>query len=160
MQSRSRFLKAAFCEQIDRPPVWMMRQAGRHLPEYQVLRQQHELLAMMKNEEIVVEVSLQPWRRYKTDAVIVFSDILIPVNAIGMDLKFIEGQGPKFAKLIASEADLKNLKSLEPLQDVPFLINGLRRLREELKDDAALLGFAGAPYTVASYVTQNFQTMQ
>lgn len=144
MKPSQRFLNACHREATDRPPVWLMRQAGRHLPEYQALREQHPLLAMMKNPDLVFEASLQPWRRYQTDAVIVFSDILILPNALGMDLEFIEGKGPRLTGEISRPFNPNNIL---------FLTEGLRRLKMELKEKAALIGFAGAPWTVSKYIS-------
>lgn len=150
--SRTLFLDACGRKKTARPPVWLMRQAGRHLPEYRELRARHHFLEMLADEKLIAEISLQPWRRYRMDGVIVFSDILLIPSVCGMELKFLEGQGPKFSKPIAAGDDLKMLKELEPKKDVPFLLNALRALREEIKDNAALIGFAGSPWTVASYI--------
>ncbi|OGQ05715.1 MAG: uroporphyrinogen decarboxylase [Deltaproteobacteria bacterium RIFCSPLOWO2_01_44_7] len=154
MQSKERFLKALRCENSDRPPVWLMRQAGRYLPEYQAIRAQHGFIEMLTNDELITEISLQPWRRFQMDAVIVFSDILLLPMVMGMDLKFIEGQGPKFSKLIASEEDLEGLKPFDK-EKIAFLINALKQIKNEIKSDAALIGFAGSPWTVASYMMQS-----
>ena len=131
-----------------------MRQAGRALPEYHVIREKHGFMEMLSTPELIVEVSMQPWRRFQMDAVIVFSDILLIPWKMGMDLKFIEGQGPKFSKLIADGNDLKALKKIEPEKDCPFLLTALRQLRKETGNNAALLGFAGSPWTVASYMIE------
>ncbi|MDO8528166.1 MAG: uroporphyrinogen decarboxylase [Deltaproteobacteria bacterium] len=168
MQSRDRFLKAARCQNNDRPPVWLMRQAGRSLPEYRALREQHDFLEMLTTEKLITEISLQPWRRFHMDAVIVFADILLLPWKMGMDLQFIDGVGPKFSHLIESEEDLNKLKNIEPEKDLPFLLNALRMIRQETEKpltptlshkgrgredgNPALLGFAGSPWTVASYI--------
>lgn len=159
MPSRDRFLKTCHCEKVDRPPVWLMRQAGRHLPEYQALRAKHSFLEMLTQEELITEISLQPWRRYRMDAVIVFSDILLLPMTKGMELKFLEGQGPKFPKLIATRKDLKNLKAFDP-KNISFLSNALKKIKREIENEAALLGFAGSPWTVASYTTQGFDSLR
>lgn len=155
MLPKERFLKSAKRALPDRPPVWMMRQAGRHLPEYRAVKEKHSFMEMVRDEEIVVDVTLQPWRRYRTDGVVVFSDILLIPDAMGMGLSFARGEGPQFARPIRDRADLKALRSTDPSRDFPFLLRGLKRLRAELKDDAALLGFAGSPWTVMSYMTQS-----
>ncbi len=131
-----------------------MRQAGRALPEYRALREKHGFMEMLSTPELIVEISLQPWRRFKMDAVIVFSDILLIPWKMGMDLKFIEGQGPKFSKLIEEEKDLNLLKKIGPEKDCPFLLKALRQIRKEIGKEAALLGFAGSPWTVASYIVK------
>lgn len=164
MHSSERFLKSCRCEAVDRPPVWLMRQAGRHLPEYQALRERHHFLEMLTREELIAEISLQPWRRYKMDAVIVFADILLLPMVMGMELKFLEGQGPKFPQLIASEKDLGALKKFDAARDIPFLLKALKQIKKELADagdkEAALIGFAGSPWTVASYITRDFSEMR
>ncbi|MDP2600646.1 MAG: uroporphyrinogen decarboxylase [Deltaproteobacteria bacterium] len=152
MFSQERFLKACRLSLSGRPPVWLMRQAGRALPEYRAIREKHGFMEMLSTPELIVEVSLQPWRRFKMDAVIVFSDILLIPWKMGMDLKFIEGQGPKFSKLIETEKDVESLQSITPEKDCPFLLTALRQLRKEIRNNAALLGFAGSPWTVASYM--------
>ncbi|MBI4125787.1 MAG: uroporphyrinogen decarboxylase [Deltaproteobacteria bacterium] len=154
----TQFVKACHREIISQPPVWLMRQAGRHLPEYRALRDQHDFLEMLTTEELIVEVSLQPWRRYQTDAVIVFSDILLLPKVMGMNLMFLEGQGPKFRKLIANEEDLKALKKFEAERDIPFLTGALKKIKKEIGDRAALIGFAGSPWTVASYMLKDPST--
>lgn len=152
MKEKSIFLQSCQKNRTPRPAVWLMRQAGRHLPEYNALRAQHDFLEMLTKEELIVEVSLQPWRRYQMDAVIVFSDILLLPMAMGMKLMFLEGQGPKFKKLIETEKDLESLKSLKPKKDIPFLLGALKKIKKTVGDGAALIGFAGAPWTVASYM--------
>lgn len=157
MTSLKRFLDSCRCKRVDQQPVWLMRQAGRHLPEYQALRAEHDFLEMLTEENLIVEVSLQPWRRYGIDGVIIFSDILLLPMAMGMELMFLEGQGPKFKKLIASEEDLKNLKPLEPKKDILFLTDALKKIKKETGDEAALIGFAGSPWTVASYLMKEHE---
>ena len=152
LTSRERFLNACRCRPVDRPPVWLMRQAGRYLPEYQAIRAKHNFITMATTPELIVDISLQPWRRFQMDAVIVFSDILIPPRAMGMDLNFIEGEGPQFSNPIRTEKDIDALTLLNPARDVPFLLQSLKILRSELKNQAALIGFAGAPWTTAAYM--------
>ena len=152
MKSRERFLNACRCETVDRPPVWLMRQAGRYLPEYQAIRAKHNFITMATTPDLITEISLQPWRRFQMDAVIVFSDILIPPRAMGLDLQFVEGEGPQFTNPIRRPEDIKALQSLDPQTQVPFLLDSLRSLRTTLKDEAALLGFAGSPWTTLSYM--------
>ena len=154
MNSRERFLKACQCQLVDRPPVWLMRQAGRYLPEYQSLRAKHSLLEMFTTTELVVEASLQPWRRFGMDAVIVFSDILIPSRAMGMKLDYVEGKGPQFSPPICAPEEIQNLKSFDPFTACPFLYDGLNQLRKTLGDRAALIGFCGTPWTTAYYMLE------
>lgn len=155
MRPRERFVQAAKKEVLDRPPVWLMRQAGRHLPEYRAVKEKKSFMQMVKSEEIIFEVTLQPWRRYKMDCVVVFADILLIPDAMGMGLSFSQGKSPQFEKPIRDFSDLKNLRATDPSRDFPYLLKTLKRLRLELGDDAALLGFAGSPWTVMSYMTQS-----
>ena len=154
MQSRERFLKAVRCEAVDRPPVWLMRQAGRYLPEYQAIREKHPFLEMATDPNLIAEISLQPWRRFQMDGVIVFSDILIPPRAMGLNLRFEKGEGPVFGNPIRSKKDVEALRPINPKKDIPFLLEGLRKIKKEIKEDAALIGFAGAPWTTASYMVE------
>ncbi len=157
---RARFLAAAARQITDHPPVWLMRQAGRHLPEYRELRAQHDFMAMLSTPDLITEISLQPWRRYKTDAVIVFADILLLPWKKGMGLKFVEGQGAVFDFLLHTQDDWRALKPFDAAAQVPFLTESLRTLRATLQDDAALIGFAGSPWTVASYICASFEEMK
>lgn len=160
MNSQTRFLNSCKSKRVDRPPVWLMRQAGRCLPEYRALRERHDFLEMLTREELIAEVSLQPWRRFQMDAVIVFADILLLPMVLGMELQFLEGQGPKFPHLISGEKDLGALKKFNAAADIPFLTAALKKIKRETKDEAALIGFAGSPWTVASYVTQDFEELR
>lgn len=160
LSPRARFLKACHTENTGRPPVWLMRQAGRFLPEYRALREKQDFMTLLKTEELITEVSLQPWRRLRMDAVIVFADILLLPHVMGMDLKFLEGQGPKFSKLIAAEKDLNELKPFKAEKDIPFLLKALHNIRKETGDEAALIGFAGSPWTVASYILASFDKLK
>ncbi len=152
--SRERFLKACRSEPVDRPPVWLMRQAGRYLPEYQSIRAKHSLLEMFTTTELIVEASLQPWHRFGMDAVIVFSDILIPSRAMGMSLDYVEGKGPQFSDPICFPDQIQKLKSFDPLVACPFLYNGLQQLRSKLGKTTALIGFCGTPWTTAHYMLE------
>lgn len=156
MQPRQRYLNALSRQPVDHLPVWLMRQAGRYLPEYRALRAQHDFLSMCYTPELAVEVTLQPVRRFGVDAAIVFSDILLPAHAMGAELKFVEGDGPTFTQPIRSAAELKNLdaswsKAEARLQPV---LDSLKILRRELGEQTGLIGFVGTPWTIAAYVVQ------
>lgn len=146
-----RFLRAAARQPVDRPPVWLMRQAGRYLSEYQAVRRQHDFLTLCKTPELAVEISLQPWRRFGMDGVVVFSDILVPIEAMGMGLTVGE-EGPRLSPPIATIADVERLIVPDPERDVPFLLQTLRQLRVELQGRACVIGFAGGPWTLATYM--------
>jgi uroporphyrinogen decarboxylase len=132
--------------------VWFMRQAGRYLPEYRALRQDRDVLEMCRIPELAVEATLQPLRRMDVDAAILFSDIMVPVAAIGIDVSIHSGVGPIVKEPVRSVSDVQRLRDLEPETDVPFVIEAIRLLRKELS--VPLIGFAGAPFTLASYLIE------
>jgi uroporphyrinogen decarboxylase len=150
--TESPFLAACRGEPHDRVPVWFMRQAGRSLPEYRELRADHTMTELIRNPELATEVTLQPVRRYDVDAAILFSDIVTPLEAIGVGVEIQPGVGPVVADPIREKADLDRLRALEPDEDVPHVIEAVAMLRREL--DVPLIGFAGAPFTLASYLVE------
>ncbi len=147
-----RFLRACRLEPVDRTPVWFMRQAGRYLPEYREIRGDRDILETCRDPEVVVEISLQPLRRMDLDAAIVFSDIMVPLEAIGLGIHIAAGTGPVVDEPIRAESDLARLRPLEPEADEPHLLEAIRMLRAELQ--VPLLGFSGAPFTLASYLVE------
>jgi uroporphyrinogen decarboxylase len=149
-----RFLNACRRQPVDTTPVWMMRQAGRYLPEYRAVRAKHGFLEMCRTPELAAEVTLQPVRRFELDAAIVFADILLPLPAMGLDLTFEKGDGPVIHNPLRTRDDVAALRPVVPEQAVPFLLDTLRDVRRELDGKAALLGFAGAPFTLASYAIE------
>lgn len=153
MTSRQRFVAAARCEAVDRPPVWLMRQAGRYLEEYQAVRKDHDFLTMCRTPALAAEVTLQPLRRYDMDAAVIFSDILVVPEAMGQEVTYPEG-GPKLAPMIRSAADLASLKTFDPSVSLDYVAEALRLVRADFGDEKALLGFAGAPYTLATYMVE------
>lgn len=146
------FLKACRGEKTDYTPIWMMRQAGRYLPEYQKIRGNVTFLELCKNPELCVEVTLQPIDRLNMDAAILFSDILIPMEAMGATLEFHEGKGPIFHDTVRAQADLDKLIVPDPLEKTGFVMETIKLLRKELK--VPLIGFAGAPFTCATYLIE------
>ncbi len=149
-----RFLQACFRQPVDRVPVWMMRQAGRYLPEYRAVRAQHTFLEMCKKPEIATEVTLQPIDILGVDAAILFSDILILPEAMGIELRFRPDHGPEFPTPVRTAADVERLHVPDPRKDVPFVLEAIRRIQDGLRGRVPLIGFAGAPFTVASYMVE------
>ena len=146
------FLRACRCEPVPYTPVWFMRQAGRSLPEYRALRADVAMLDACQRPDLVTEITLQPVRRYGVDAAILFSDIVVPLRAVGVDLDIVAGVGPVIAEPFRSGADLERLRPLDPEDDVPYVLEAVRLLVKELA--VPLIGFAGAPFTLASYLVE------
>ncbi len=149
-----RFLRACRREPVDRTPIWLMRQAGRYLPEYRALREKYDMLTMCCTPELAVEVTLQPLKRFDLDAAILFSDIMIPLAPMGIDFKIVESVGPVVANPVRDQRGAEALRVIEPEADVPFVIEAVRVLRRELGGKVPLIGFAGAPFTLASYIVE------
>lgn len=150
-----RFLRAMLRQPVDRTPIWMMRQAGRYLPEYRATRAQAgSFLDLCKNAELACEVTMQPLRRYAMDAAILFSDILTIPDALGLGLYFEEGEGPKFRKTVRSEADLAGLASFKADDDLAYVMNAVSTIRKELNGQVPLIGFSGSPWTLATYMVE------
>jgi len=146
------FLRACRCEPHDTVPVWFMRQAGRSLPEYRALRGEGSILDAIARPDLAAELTMQPVRRYGVDAAILYSDIVVPVHAIGFGIDVAPGTGPVTDHPFRSAGDLARLRPLEPPEDVPYVIEAVEILAGEL--DVPLIGFAGAPFTVASYLIE------
>jgi uroporphyrinogen decarboxylase len=148
----SAFLRAARGEPVPHTPVWFMRQAGRSLPEYRALREGVAMLDSCMRPDMVVEITLQPVRRYAVDAAIFFSDIVLPIKAVGVDLDIVPGVGPVVASPVETLADVEAIPDLDP-SHVPYITESVRTLAAEL-GPTPLIGFAGAPFTVASYLVE------
>src|SRR5260370_6178329 len=147
------FLRACRGEAISRVPVWMMRQAGRYLPEYREIRAKHGFLEVCKTPQLAVEVSIQPFRRLSVDAVIVFSDILIPAEAMGLQLE-IGDMGPNLPNPVRTKTDVEKLKIFDPESETGFLPETIRRIVKSIGPDVPVLGFAAAPWTLACYMVE------
>ncbi|HEX3333274.1 MAG TPA: uroporphyrinogen decarboxylase [Acidimicrobiales bacterium] len=148
-------VRACRREPVARTPVWFMRQAGRALPEYRNARGEGSILGAIADAELSAELTLQPVRRYGVDAAILFSDIVVPVHAIGFGVEVEAGRGPVVAQPFRSAADLARLRPFEPGEDAPYVADAVRLVRKELAGTGvALVGFAGAPFTVASYLVE------
>lgn len=150
--AEGRFLRAARGLPHDTTPVWFMRQAGRALPEYRAIRERHAFEEVVHTPELAAEVTLQPVRRYGVDAAILFSDIVTPVQGIGVDVQIRPGVGPVVAEPFRSAADVARLRALEPEDDIGHVLDTVSMLVDEL--DVPLIGFAGAPFTIASYLVE------
>jgi uroporphyrinogen decarboxylase len=148
----SLFLAACRGQPTPRPPLWLMRQAGRYLPEYREIRNHVSFLELCKTPELAVEVTLQPVRRFGFDAAILFSDLLIPLEAMGLEVRFTE-QGPRLPAPVRGEADLARLRVFDPWESTPFVCEAIRQLEDKL-GDTPLIGFAGAPFTAATYAIE------
>ena len=131
-----------------------MRQAGRYLPEYRKLREKYSMLEMVRNPEVAAEVTLQPLRRFDLDAAIIFADILLPLPLIGVDFSFVEGVGPRIHNPLRDSRNVEKLRDGEPEEDLHFVAETISLVRDKLDSDKALIGFAGAPFTLASYIIE------
>jgi uroporphyrinogen decarboxylase len=148
-------LRAARGEALDRPPVWMMRQAGRYMKAYRDLREKYpSFRERSEKTDIAVEISLQPFRAFKPDGVILFSDILTPLPGIGIDFDIVESKGPIIDPPIRSQSQIEQLHPIEPEESFPFIREILQTLRREVGNEAAVLGFVGAPWTLAAYAIE------
>jgi uroporphyrinogen decarboxylase len=150
-----RLLRALLREPVDRTPVWMMRQAGRYLPEYRATRSQAgSFMDVCTNPELACEVTLQPLRRYPMDAAILFSDILTIPDAMGLGLHFVEGEGPRFHKTVRSESDIAALSVVDSRRDLDYVMAAVKTIREALAGSIPLIGFSGSPWTLATYMIE------
>ncbi|HET9480836.1 MAG TPA: uroporphyrinogen decarboxylase, partial [Candidatus Polarisedimenticolia bacterium] len=153
----SRFMRACRRQSVDCTPIWVMRQAGRFLPEYRQIRAGHSLLDICRNPDLACEVTMQPVRRFDLDAAILFSDLLVPVAALGVDFDIVEKKGPVLARPVCERQAIGSLKDPGDLREVDYVFEAVRRVRAALDREGRaipLLGFAGAPFTLASYLVE------
>jgi len=149
------FLRALLRQHTPYTPVWLMRQAGRYLPEYRATRARAgSFLALAKNPALATEVTLQPLERFRLDAAILFSDILTVPDAMGLGLAFQEGEGPCFERPLRSAADIEKLAAPDPARELRYVLDAVREIRAALKDAVPLIGFSGSPYTLACYMVE------
>lgn len=153
--NNDRLIRALLRQPVDRTPVWMMRQAGRYLPEYREVRKQAgDFLSLCQNPELACEVTLQPLHRFPLDAAILFSDILTIPDAMGLGLYFVEGEGPKFRHPLRDEQALRSQSAPDPEQSLGYVMDAVRLIRRELNGDVPLIGFSGSPWTLACYMIE------
>jgi uroporphyrinogen decarboxylase len=148
-------LRALLRQPVPRTPLWIMRQAGRYLPEYRATREQAgDFMSLCRNPELACEVTMQPLRRYKLDAAILFSDILTVPDALGLGLSFAAGEGPKFERPVKTAADIRKLPNVDVSESLGYVFDAVRTIRRELDGMVPLIGFAGSPFTVGTYMVE------
>lgn len=154
MTSRERFLQAVACQPLDRPPLWVMRQAGRYLPEYRALKAKSSFLEMVRTPELAAEVTLQPLRRFALDAAIIFSDILVVPEALGQGYRFRDEGGIAMEYRLENRAQLDRLDPTGVAERLDYMARSLALVKRELRGEKALLGFGGSPWTLATYMVE------
>src|SRR5687767_12124183 len=158
-----RFLRACRREAVDKTPVWFMRQAGRYMAEYRKLRERHSLLELCKTPDLACEVTLQPVRALGVDAAILFADILLPLEPMGAPFEFAAGEGPVIHEPIRDRKGVEQLRVIEPRDSkdgLAYVLDAIRSIRRELDGKTPLIGFAGAPFTLASYLIEGGKSSQ
>jgi uroporphyrinogen decarboxylase len=148
------FIKACLAEPVDRIPVWLMRQAGRYLPEYRKIREKHPFLEVCKTPDLATEVTLQPLERFGMDAAILFSDILLVLEAMGVDLAFDEKIGPRLGRTGSAEEQVASLSVPDPEEELGYVLEAIRQVKGSIQEGIALIGFSGAPFTLATYLLE------
>lgn len=154
METTYPFLAACYRKAVPFTPVWLMRQAGRYMKEYRALREKHSFLTMCKTPDLATRITLMPVDHIGVDAAIIFADILLPLEGMGIDFGFSESGGPAIYTPVRSEKDIQKLRVVDPDEDVPFLLEAIRQVRRELDGRVPLIGFSGAPFTLASYLVE------
>jgi uroporphyrinogen decarboxylase len=151
-------VRACRREPVERTPVWFMRQAGRSLPEYRAVRERHTLFEVCRRPELCAEVTLQPVRAHGVDAAVMFADIMLPVLGMGVGVELVDGVGPVVAEPVRTAADVARIRPLEPEQDLPYALEAIGIVRDELAPHEGVIGFAGGPFTVAGYLIEGRPT--
>lgn len=160
MQSNHRFIRALLRQPVDMTPIWIMRQAGRYLPEYRAVRAKaQDFMTLCKTPELACEVTLQPLRRFQLDAAIIFSDILTIPDAMGLGLCFTAGEGPQFAKPVRSESDIMQLR-VPDMAELDYVFSAIRLTKQALAGSVPLIGFSGSPWTLATYMVEGGSSKQ
>lgn len=150
----SRFLRACARLPVDATPVWFMRQAGRYMPEYRAIRKKYSLLEIVQRPQVAAEVTLQPVQAMDIDAAILFADILLPLVPMGLNLEFVQGEGPLIHNPVRTDEDVARLRNLDAKSDLGHVLETIRLVRRELNGKVPLIGFCGAPFTTASYMIE------
>jgi uroporphyrinogen decarboxylase len=150
----TRFLRACRRQDVDATPVWFMRQAGRYMEEYRALRQKYTLLQLCRTPDLATEVTLQPIRRIDVDAAILFSDLLLPLEPMGIPFDFVQGEGPAIERPLRTEEDIDGVRIFDPRTELAFTFEAIKQVKRELDGIVPLIGFAGAPFTLASYAIE------
>lgn len=148
------FLRACRRQPVERVPLWLMRQAGRYMPEYRALRAKHSMLELCRTPELAAEVTLQPINRYDLDAAIIFADILLPLEGLGVGFQFTTGEGPVIEKPVRTPEDADAVRPFDPAVGLGYVLEAIKIVRRELEGRVPLIGFAGAPFTLASYMIE------
>jgi uroporphyrinogen decarboxylase len=154
MSRNDRFLKACRLEKADCTPVWFMRQAGRYMKAYRDIREKYSLIDMFKTPDLAIEITLQPVEAFSIDAAIIFADILLPLEGMGIGFEFPQGGGPSIKNPVRSASDVRSVRIADPDADLGFVLKSLRGVRAEIDGKVPLIGFAGAPFTLASYAIE------
>ena len=149
-----RFLDACDRRPVDATPVWLMRQAGRYLPEYRAIREKLSFVEMCRRPDVAAEVTLQPLRRFELDAAIIFADILLPLEPMGIGFHFTPQDGPVIERPVRSARDLEGVRTIDAAHDLAYVMDAIRLVRRELDGRTPLIGFSGAPFTLASYIVE------
>ena len=149
-----RFLRACRREEVDYTPVWLMRQAGRYMSEYMEIRNKSDFLTMCKTPEVACEVTLQPVNKLGVDAAILFADILLPLEGMGINLAFAKNEGPVISNPVRNAQDVENIRIIDAEEATPYVMEAIKLLRKELEGRVPLIGFSGAPFTIASYIIE------
>ncbi|MDZ4163500.1 MAG: uroporphyrinogen decarboxylase [Smithellaceae bacterium] len=154
MARADRYLRACRKEGVDCTPVWIMRQAGRYLEEYRAIRASYSFIETCKNPELAAEITLQPLRRFELDAAIIFADILLPLENMGIDFEFTRDDGPRINNTVRTRGDVERMRAISPREEMSYLMDSIALVKRELNGLVPLIGFSGAPFTLASYVTE------
>ena len=154
LNGRERFLNALHCRPNDRPPIWMMRQAGRSLPEYLALKEGKRFTDLVQNPEVAAEVTLQPIRRFKYDAAVIFSDILVIAEAMGVPYQLMEQGGVKVDFKLQSSADVEKLTTEGAADKIAYTPAAIKLVRNDIENHCGIIGFAGSPWTLASFMVE------